>query len=302
MKKTIVKSTVRTAKCELWIDDKLVRSLLKEQFPELMYLPINFFDSGLDNVVFRLGDQLSVRLPRRKEAAMIIENEQIWLPSIHSRLNIPVPIHYGFGKPTKDYPWRWSVLPWLDGVTASQELLSINQAKQFASFLRLLHTSAPLHAPVNLAPAVLLNQSVTFFEQRIKQLEIETKLITQNIKNTWYEALNIPVDTQPKWLHGDLHPGNVLVKNGAISGIIDWGAISSGDIAIDLCSIWTLFLSPEARQQALLEYGNISNATLIRAKGRAISYGLILLSIKLANSSKLATIGKKILRSISEDR
>jgi aminoglycoside phosphotransferase (APT) family kinase protein len=294
-------SLIRTPRSKLKIDAALVRSLLKKQHSDLVDLPIHFCGAGLDNVMFRLGDQLSVRLPCRKAAARLIENEQTWLPILAKRLTIPVPIAVRLGKPASNYPWRWSILPWLAGVTADREELHINQAKLFASFLRSLHVSVTTNAPSNSAPDILLNQKVVFFEERMQRLERQTNLITQKIRDTWYEALNTPIDVPLKWLHGDLHPGNVLVQNGAISGIIDWGNITSGDIATDLCSIWLLFSDQNARQQVITEYANISAATLLRAKGRAISYGIVLLDIGLIHNPKLAVIGEKVLRCVSED-
>jgi aminoglycoside phosphotransferase (APT) family kinase protein len=292
---------IETPISELKIDTAFVRSLLQEQHPDLIHLPIHFLGAGLDNMMFRLGDQLSVRLPQRKAAVKLIKNEQTWLPLLADRLTIPVPTPVRLGKPAKNYPWRWSILPWLAGVTADREKPHLNQAKRFASFLRSLHIPAPFYAPLNPVRAILLNQRTVFFEQRIQRLERKTNLITQKIKDIWYEALNTPIDVQPKWLHGDLHPDNILVKNGAITGIIDWERISSGDIATDLCSIWMLFYDQNARQQAITEYANISDATLLRAKGRAISYGIVLLDKGLIHDSKLAVVGERILRCVSED-
>lgn len=294
-------SSIGTSISELKIDATLVHGLLEEQHPDLMHLPIRFFDAGLDNIMFRLGDQLSVRLPCRKAAATLIKNEQTWLPLLAERLTIPVPTPLRLGKPTKNYPWRWSVLPWLAGITADREKPHINQAKRFATFLRSLHIPAPFYAPLNPVPAVLLNHRAVFFEKRIQRLERKTNLITPKIRDTWYEALNTPIDVQPKWLHGDLHPGNILVNNGAIAGIIDWGDITSGDIAADLCSIWMLFPERNARQQAITEYAGVSDATLKRAKGRAISYGLILLDTGLVHNTRWAVRGERILRCVSED-
>nr|MBA3921760.1 phosphotransferase [Nostocaceae cyanobacterium] len=96
---------------ELEIDATLVYSLLADQHSDLMYLPIHLVDAGWDNAMFRLGDQFCVRLPRRKAAATLIENEQIWLPLLADKLTIPVPTLHKLGKPALGYPWRWSVLP-----------------------------------------------------------------------------------------------------------------------------------------------------------------------------------------------
>ena len=286
---------------ELEIDAALVYELLSEQHPDLMHLPIQLVDSGWDNVIFRLGTQLSIRLPRRQAAAKLIENEQTWLPLLAKRLTIPVPTLKRLGLPTLDYPWRWSILPWLAGVAADVEEPHVNQADLFASFLRSLHVSAPPNAPSNPVRGVSLNQRADSVEQRIQRLEKKTNLITPKLKNIWDKALNAPIDVQAKWLHGDLHPRNILVRNGAISGIIDWGDITSGDIATDLASIWMLFSEQDARQQAIAKYANISQATRQRALGWAILFGVILLDTGLVDNPRHAIIGEKTLRRVSED-
>jgi aminoglycoside phosphotransferase (APT) family kinase protein len=294
-------SSIGTPVSELEIDAALVYSLLEEQHPDLKHLPIHAVDAGWDNAMFRLGNQFSVRLPRRKAAATLIENEQTWLPLLADRLPIPVPTPCRLGKPTQNYPWRWSVLPWLIGIAADQQEPKANQAKRLASFMRSLHVPAPLNAPLNAVRGVPLYQRAASVEERMQRLETKTNLITQRIKNTWNEALSAPMDVQPTWLHGDLHARNVLVENGAIAGIVDWGDITSGDSATDLASIWMLFADRNAHQQALAEYANVSEATLQRAKGWAILFGVVLLDSGLIDNPRHAVMGARTLCRVSED-
>lgn len=294
-------SSIGTPVSEFEIDATLVYSLLEDQHPDLTHLPIHLVDAGWDNAMFRLGDQLSVRLPRRKAAATLIENEQTWLPLLAERLPIPVPTPYRLGKPAIGYPWRWSVLPWLVGRAADQEEPLANQAKHLASFLRSLHMPAPFNAPRSAVRGVPLNQRAASVEERMQRLETKTNLITPKIKNTWNMALNTLVDVEAKWLHGDLHPRNVLVENGGIAGIIDWGDMTSGDIATDLASIWMLFCDRSARQQAMAEYANVSDATVQRAKGWAVLFGVMLLDTGLVDNPRNAAIGERTLRRVSED-
>jgi aminoglycoside phosphotransferase (APT) family kinase protein len=294
-------SSVGTPLSDVEIDAALVYRLLEEQHPDLAHLPIYLVDAGWDNAMFRLGDEWSVRLPRRKAAATLIKNEQTWLPLLADQLPIPVPTPYRLGKPAQGYPWRWSVLPWLAGIAADQEEPHANQAKPFASFLRALHGPAPVNAPSSSVRGVPLNQRAASVEECMQRLEMKTNLISQKIKNTWHLALNTPMDVQAKWLHGDLHPRNILVENGAIVGIIDWGDITSGDSATDLASIWMLFADRKARQQAIAEYANVSDATLQRAKGWAIFFGVVLLDTGLIDNPRNAVMGARILRRVSED-
>jgi aminoglycoside phosphotransferase (APT) family kinase protein len=294
-------SSIGTPVSELELDAALVYGLLEEQHPDLAPLPLHLEDAGWDNAMFRLGDHLSVRLPRRKAAATLIENEQTWLPLLADQLPIPIPTPYRLGKPAQSYPWRWSVLPRLVGKAADQEEPNANQAKRFVSFLRSLHVPAPFNAPLNAVRGVPLHQRAAAVEERMQRLEMKTNLITQRIKNTWTEALNAPIDIQPTWLHGDLHPRNVLVEDGEITGIIDWGDITSGDRATDLASMWMLFAEQNARQQAIAEYANISEATLQRAKGWAILFGVVLLDTGLIDNPRNAVMGARTLCRVSED-
>lgn len=294
-------SSIGTPVSEIEIDQALVLCLLSEQHPDLAHLPIYFVDAGWDNAMFRLGEQLSVRLPLRQLAATLIENEQTWLPLLADKLPLPVPTPYRIGKPTQSYPWRWSVLPWLAGKSADLDSPNANQVKVFASFLRALHIPAPVNGPVNAFRGVPLNQRAAAVEERMQRLETKTNLITPKLKDIWNLAVNTPVDVEPKWLHGDLHPRNILVENGVITGIIDWGDMTSGDIATDLASIWMLFSEQKERQEAIAEYGNISAATLQRALGWAIFFGVVLLDTGLVDYPRHAAMGEKILHRISCD-
>jgi aminoglycoside phosphotransferase (APT) family kinase protein len=295
---------METPKSEINIDTNLVYSLLEEH-SDLKHLPIELVDSGWDNVIFRLGDRLSIRLPRRQVAAKLIENEQTWLPLLADRLPIPVPNPYRIGQPTKDYPWQWSILPWLNGKTADREEPNEEpnaaQAELFASFLRSLHLPAPDNAPINLVRGVPLSQRSLFVEEGMQRIKTKTNLITKKIEKIWNIALNAPIDSEAKWLHGDLHPRNILVENGAIVGVIDWGDVTSGDIATDLASVWMLFEDRSTRDRVLSEYQNISEATLQRAKGWAVFFGVVLLDTGLVDNPRNAAIGEKTLSRISKD-
>ena len=286
---------------ELTIDKALVRNLLSEQHSDLMNLPISFLDAGWDNMMFRLGDRLLVRLPRREAAAKLIENEQIWLPLLAKQLKISVPTPIKIGQPTLNYPWRWSILPWIDGVAADLAEPKIDRTKLFASFLNSLHVPAPIDAPANPVRGIPLQQRAFSVEQRMQRLEKKTNAIDRTIKSIWLKALDAPIDVEAKWLHGDLHPRNILIKDGEITGIIDWGDLTSGDIATDLASIWMLFSQQKARQQVIAEYGKVSEATLQRAKGWAILFGVILLDTGLIDNPRHAILGEKILNRVAEN-
>jgi aminoglycoside phosphotransferase (APT) family kinase protein len=293
--------SIGTPRSEVEIDFPLIYRLLQEQHPDLAHLPLHWVDAGWDNVVVRLGDQWVIRLPRRQAAAALIENEQIWLPRLADRLPIPVPTPYRLGQPGPGYPWCWSVLPWLTGVAADQAEPQANQASRLAAFLRSLHKPAPSNAPKNPVRGVPLIHRAAAVEERLQRLKTKTDLITPKIRHLWQIAVNAPMDVPAKWLHGDLHARNILVERGAITGIIDWGDLTSGDIATDLAAIWMLFSDHKARQQALVEYPPISEATLQRAKGWAIVFGVVLLDTGLVDHPRHAVMGERTLRRVAED-
>jgi aminoglycoside phosphotransferase (APT) family kinase protein len=138
-------------------------------------------------------------------------------------------------------------------------------------------------------------------EERMRRLAVKTDLITKPVKQTWEIALQAPCAESSKWLHGDLHARNALVENGAITGIIDWGDITSGDVATDLAAIWMLFSEQPARQKALSEYADISEATLRRAKGWTVLFGVVLLDTGLIDHPRHARMGEQILRRVTAD-
>jgi aminoglycoside phosphotransferase (APT) family kinase protein len=136
--------------------------------------------------------------------------------------------------------------------------------------------------------------------ERFHRLAQQTPFITPAIEHAWQQAVAAPVDVPPTWLHGDLHPRNVLVEQGQISGIIDWGDLTAGDCATDLASVWMLFADPAARRAAFAVYGPLTAATFTRAKGWAIFFGAMLLESGRVNSPAHAAMGECVLRRLAE--
>jgi aminoglycoside phosphotransferase (APT) family kinase protein len=136
-------------------------------------------------------------------------------------------------------------------------------------------------------------------QERLERLASTTDLLTPNIMRIWETGLNAPLDRAVTWLHGDLHPANVLVNQGTISGVIDWGDITSGDPATDLASIWMLFGEPQSHADALGAYGGVSDATLHRAKAWAVHFGVMFLETGLADTPSSAELGKTILQRLN---
>ena len=289
-----------TPAAEFELDEGFVAGLLADQHPDLAHLSLQAVGAGWDNALFRLGDDLAVRLPRRAAAAPLIRHEQEWLPRLAAQIRLPAPIPLRIGVPARGYPWHWSVVPWLSGEPAALNPPAASQARVLAEFLRALHTAAPADAPENPVRGVPLYQRAASVETRMQRLERTTDMLTPEIRHSWELALDAPLDVPATWLHGDLHSGNVLVEQGAICGIIDWGDLTSGDCATDLAAIWVLFAEADARQAALRTYGPLSSATLLRARGWAILFGVMLLDSGLVDNPLNAAIGERTLRHAAE--
>jgi aminoglycoside phosphotransferase (APT) family kinase protein len=291
-----------TPAAEFEIDALLVSQLLAAQHPDLQNLSIQFIDAGWDNAMFRLGDRLAVRLPRRSIAAKLLENEQRWLPQLAKQLPIAMPVPHRIGLPNALYPWHWSVIPWLPGKTADAIRLNADHAQQFALFLKALHVPAPNNAPQNPVRGVPLIQRATMLNERMQRLEAQTTMITPTIRSLWQQAVNTPIDIESTWIHGDLHPRNILVDKGGITGIIDWGDLTAGDRATDLAALWCLFPEKHLRAQVIDAYGEVSQETLTRAKGWAILFGVVLLDSGLVDHPQHVAIGQKILQCVARSQ
>ena len=283
---------------EMHIDAELVRTLISRQFPKYAHLAITFLDSGWDNESYRLGADYIVRLPRREKAAALIINETTWLPKLKDKLPIPISCPVDVGKPDRMYPWHWAIVPWFDGETADMQPLRGTEAVRMVQFLKALHKSTPENAPVNLYRGISLQAKADNVRERIKRLKSKTQRITHTITELWQQALQEDFPTNPSLIHGDLHPRNITVNNHTIQAIIDWGDITSGDIATDLSCLWMLFDNKEIRQKALEEYG-ASKSTITRAIGWAIYFGVVLLDTGLESNERHMEIGDKILKNIS---
>jgi aminoglycoside phosphotransferase (APT) family kinase protein len=290
-----------TPAAEVDIDEPLIRALLREQHPDLAHLPCVPVDAGWDNVMVRLGDSLCLRLPRRAAAVALMENEQAWLPGLSRVLPLPVPVPLRMGLPGCGYPWPWSIVSWLAGDAADLAPPGSGEATRLGEFLKALHTPAPAAAPSNPVRGVALQQRASTIEEPMRRLAaMSGSIITTDTYRVWQAALAAPIDVGPTWLHGDLHARNVIVNEGRITGIIDWGDISAGDRATDLAAIWMLFADPEARSRALISSGSITQATYLRAKGWAVGFGVILLDSGLINHPRHAAMGEKTLRRVIE--
>jgi aminoglycoside phosphotransferase (APT) family kinase protein len=289
---------------DVTVDTALVRALLHEQHQDLAGLPLAETAAGWDNHLFRLGDALAVRLPRRALAANLIVHEQRWLPLLAARLPLPIPVPVRTGHPGCGFPWSWSVVPWLDGTSASVVPLpdpAVN-AVDLGQFLRALHQPAPAEAPYNPWRGVPLAERTGSVLDRVKQLS--DRVDSARIVAAWNEMVRTPRWQGPAlWLHGDLHPGNLLIRDVHISAVLDFGDLTSGDPATDLAIAW-MVLPPSARPtfraSARSAFNPIDDDMWVRARGWALTLGLVY----LANSQDdplLDAVGQATIHAVLND-
>ncbi len=290
-----------TPSAEVAIEPELVRSLLERQHPDLAGEPLTLAGEGWDNATFRLGGSLALRLPRRDAAAQLILHEQRWLPELAPGLPIDVPAPVRVGSADLDYPYAWSVVPWFEGATANVEPPVEAEADRLGAFLAALHVAAPASAPRNPVRGVPLEVRRDAVEERLDRLEVMTDCVDVRIRRVWADALAAPMDVGDTWLHGDLHPRNILVDAGRLSAIIDWGDVAAGDRATDLASIWMLFDERPARERVIAACGPTSEATLARARGWAVFFGTVLVDTGIVDHPAHAEIGERTLRRVAED-
>jgi aminoglycoside phosphotransferase (APT) family kinase protein len=283
---------------EVEVDIELVEVLLAQQHPNLATLPVRAGECGFDNFMFRLGESFAVRMPRSAAAARLLANEQRWLITLSDRLPLQIPVPIRVGQPAFGFPWRWSVVPWLVGTTAEVAPVAGQEAPRLAAFLRALHVAAPADAPRNFERAAALTSRAAAVAERIRRLESTTDAINDRIRAAWDEALAAPNETPPTWIHGDLHARNVLTLEGTITGVIDWGDMTSGDPAIDLACLWMLLPNEAARTRAQRAYDVADDALWARARGWAVLFGVTLLDTGLTGNARNAVMGEQILRRI----
>ena len=285
-----------TPAAEIDITEVLVRKLLLSQCPQYAELEVSPLDVGWDNVMLRLGDRMTIRLPRRKEAAPLVLSEQKWLPMFAERLTaersaIQIPAPLFCGKPGGEYPWHWSILPYLEGETADLSWPAADQGAPLAEFLLAIHMPADEGAPDNPYRGLPLQDRKDSIEARLAPLYAAAHIEQSPIETIGQRALAAPQYRKKCWLHGDLHARNVLVKDGTMSAAIDWGDMTSGDIATDLAAIWYLLPDQRARLEALSAY-SASDAQRMRAAGWAINIGAVLLESGLVDHPRHAEMGR----------
>jgi aminoglycoside phosphotransferase (APT) family kinase protein len=267
---------------EVDTDALLVRRLVAAQFPEWADLPIEpVLSGGTDNALYRLGDELVVRLPRHERTVGTLEIERRWLPKLAPSLPLAVPAPVAEGMPAGGYPWTWSIYRWLEGETATTERIADPRAAaadlaQFVSALqRIDGTGAPPPSRLNAYRGVPLATRDETTRASIAALgsKIDAKAATA----AWEAALDAQEwQRAPVWIHGDLDARNLLANEGRLTAVIDWGCLGLGDPACDVAVAWKM-LDPDARN-VLRTTLSVDDATWARGRGWALSQALNALS------------------------
>jgi len=286
---------------EVTIDAALVASLLATQHPDLSRFDLGPCVEGWDNVTFRLGAELAVRLPRRAVAAPLIVHEQRWLPTLAEQLPTPVPTPVRTGVPSLDYPWAWSVVPWIEGSTALLTPLPDAEVGALGRFLRTLHSlPTAADAPRNPFRGGPLADRFEAVGSRLSDIAADQTgaLRVADINAALRDASEAPIDSAPTWLHGDLHAKNVIVRARRLAGIVDWGDMCVGDPATDLSAVWILF-DPSAHAGFWTEYGPVSQATTRRTLGWAMSFGTMLAGAHGTSDPAFADLGVRTLERVA---
>jgi aminoglycoside phosphotransferase (APT) family kinase protein len=289
---------------EIEVSPDLVRSLLAEQHPDLAALPLELIANGWDNVIYRLGDHLVARMPRRQLGADLVEHEQRWLPELAERLPIPIPAPVRDGRPGVGYPWAWSVCPWFDGVVAADSVLAdpIREARRLGGFVAAMHVPAPADAPFNQFRGQPMAELVERIGPNIDR--VGDVIDRRGVDDLLARLAGTPDwEGPPLWLHGDLHTANVLVEGGAIAAVIDLGDITSGDPAVDLAIAWMMFDGQSRvvfRESAGSAAGVVDDATWQRGRLWALHFSLLYL-LHSADNERFARMGTQLLAAVLAD-
>ena len=256
---------------------ELVQALLREQHPDLADLEVSPVAGGWGNQQFRLGNELAVRMPRTPDAPFLLRLEQKWLPVLAERLPLPIPALVRVGEPSELFEHTWSVVRWVEGEPADREPITrVEAAEALASFLGALHHDAPDDVPAKPrhgGPRV----SAGDFDRWLEVIAGDPS--ADGAREVWEKAVAASVwRGAPQFLHGDLHPANVVVRDGMLAGVVDFGDLGAGDPAVDLSAAWIL-LPAGAANRFFEAYERADDADIARARGWAVMRALHLISI-----------------------
>lgn len=287
------------------IDAGLVRRLIAAQFPEWRNLPVTpVAVDGWDNRTYRLGDDMTVRLPTHESYAPAVEKEDRWLPVLAPALPVPVPVPLATGVPGEGYPFHWSVRRWLDGDTAGPDRIpdlaafAVDVAEFVLALQRVDATGGPragAHSFYRGCPPA------HYDEETRRALEtLAGRVDTARAAQVWDAALRAKWRGTPVWFHGDVASGNLLVRDGRLAAVIDFGTSGVGDPACDLVIAWTMFSG--ASRDAFRRTVGQDAAAWARARGWALWKSLIVLARVIDSDEELAAVNRRVIGEVLADR
>ena len=287
---------------EVDTDSSLVRRLLADQFPQWGDLTIDPVESsGTDNAIYRLGEDMAVRLPRISGGTGTIDKELRWLPKLAPLLPVAISQPLAIGAPGGGYPWHWSVHRWLDGESVNVERMAdpFALAQDLGGFvvaLRRIDTAGGPIAGRDGSRGVPLARRDAATREAIAQLDgvVDVPAVTA----AWEAAMRAPTWQRPGvWIHGDLLSGNVLIDDsGRLSAVIDFGCMAVGDPACDVMAAWTLF---EAEGRKVFRSAiEVDDATWARGRGWALSFALIALPYYMQTNPVFVRDARHVIREV----
>ena len=271
------------------IDIALVKGLIAEQFPQWAHLPVTPVEpGGWDNRTFRLGTDMSVRLPSAEHYAAAVVKEQTWLPKIAPLLPLPIPSPLAMGGPGLGYPWKWSVYNWLPGEVACAGRINDMPrfAMELAAFLLALQRIDTADAPPAPTPPTpptppthrYRGGSLLIWDEQARAAltVLRDDIDVDAAAAIWQQALNAEITADPVWFHGDVAAGNLLVEDGELCAVIDFGGLAVGDPACDLAIAWKFF-DASSRDIFRSAYG-ADDAMWARGRGWALWKAMIVVA------------------------
>jgi aminoglycoside phosphotransferase (APT) family kinase protein len=286
------------------IDDDLVRRLIAGQFPQWAGLAVERWpSSGTVNAIYRLGDDMAVRLPLVQGGAEDVSMEQRWLPRLAPHLPTRIPEVLGAGLPAHGYPWPWSVYRWLAGEHPEAGVLSEPTllAADLAAFVAAMRSITLPDAPKahRGGPVTSLDAGTRAAIKELRGIPQED-VDCDAVASVWERALRAPGwDGPPVWLHADLMPGNLLIDGGRLASVIDFGCIGVGDPACDLFPAWNLL--PGDAREVFREALAVDDAAWIRGRGRTLSQALIALPYYRRTNPAMARNARHVIRAVLDE-
>ncbi|MFD5083965.1 aminoglycoside phosphotransferase family protein [Kitasatospora sp. NPDC058201] len=287
------------------IDEDLVRRLVAGRFPQWAGLPVRGFPSGgTVNAMYRLGDDMVVRLPLVDWGEVDVATEQEWLPRLAPLLPTAIPAAIALGGPAEGYPWAWSVYRWLDGRNPEAGALTapVPLAEDLAGFVSAMRSITLPGGPAAYrgGPVRLLDESTREAIEELRGLP-EEGVDCDAAAAVWEDALRAPVwDGPPVWLHSDLMPGNLLVDaGGRLTAVIDFGCAGVGDPACDMFPAWNLL--PAEGREVFRKALDVDDATWRRGRGRTLAQALGALPYYRETNPLMAANARHVIRAVLEE-